>query len=211
MGDVPLTVGPWVFIGLGVAFIIAGVVQLTGARSSLVVALLLGIAVAIAPLAVSFPQKASDGDHVAEVARIGLSQQGADKAQHAMVVLDAMFAEIENELLPAVAQRLQLTDAALRQLIATDFPKVSRGLARWSEIQPKGHSLADKQTASVGDFAEADKIPYTTLPWLLVGSGGVLAGMAGVALVQTRRRTTATVDLDAGIPLASRDRVKVTS
>jgi hypothetical protein len=211
VGDVPLTVGPWVFIGIGVAFIIAGVFVLTGARSGLVAALLFGLAVAAAPLAVSFPQKASDGDRVAAVARIGLSQEGADKAQHAMVVLDAMFAEIDHDLIPAMEQRLQLSDAAFRQLIATDFPKVNQGLARWSEIRLKGHSLADKQTASVGDFAAADRIPYTTLPWLLVGSGGVLAGVASAALVQTRRRTANAIGSDARIPLASRDPEKVMS
>jgi len=209
VGDVPLTVGPWVFIGLGVTFVLVGVAVWTGARAGLVAALVLGAAVALAPFVVSFPQKASDGDHVAQVARIGLSQEGADKAQHAMVVLDQMFAEIEDDLLPAVRQRLDWSDAALHQLLADEFPRVSAGLARWSEIQPKGHSLADKQTASVEDFAEADQIPFTALPWLLVGSGACVGSVAAVALVRTRRRVTTLATAAGEVPARAEPLVPV--
>jgi hypothetical protein len=195
VGDVPVTVGPWMFLGLGVAFLAVGGLLLTGAaRSSVVAALVLGAAVAVAPFAVSFPQKASDGDHVAEVARIGLSQEGADKAQRAMVVLDAMFAEIEAELLPSLEQRLGLSESELQAFLAADFPRISEGLDRWPAIQPKGHSLADKQTASVDDFAEADRIPYTALPWLLIAAGAVLAVVAGAALFRTPRSPTPAAD-----------------
>lgn len=199
VGDVPLTVGPWVFLGLGIAFVVVGAVVLTGTRGMVAVALGLGVVVGAAPFVVSFPQKASDGNQVAEVARIGLSQDGADKAQYAMGVLDAMFAEIQDGLLPAVEQRLDLSPGELDELLATQFPKVRLGLERWAEIEPKGHSLADKQTASVDDFADADRIPFFALPWLLVGAGAILALASAAALVGPRSKRPADVtviDLD---------------
>lgn len=189
VGDIPITVGPWVFLGLGAALVAAGAVILRGSGSGPLVAtaLLSAVVVVVAPFVVRFPQKADDGEDLAAVARIGLAQDGAHAAQSATVVLDDMVIEVRGEMLPALGDALDLTDAELGAVLAEDYPAIDRLLADWDDIVPRGYALASNQQASVDDFADADALSFQTIPWLLAVPGAVALVAAGTLLLAGRR------------------------
>ena len=100
------------------------------------VAAALGLAMLVVPLALSYPRKASDARKVAAVGRVALSRQAATGAQTANGLIDNMVTQVKTQMVPALAQRLHLTTAALETSIATNYPAVAKGLAAWPSIKP---------------------------------------------------------------------------
>jgi hypothetical protein len=205
LGDLPITVGPWVFLGLGAGLLILGVVlhRRPGA-GPLTVAVVLGLTIAAAPVIVRFPQKAQDGEDVAEVARIGLSPEGADRAEFATVVLDELVIETTTEMLPALSDALGVSETRLAVVLAEEYPAVDQFLAAWDDIGPRAYSLAAKQQASVDDFADADELPFRAIPWLFAGPGFVAAAAAAAALLASRRDPAARA-VEVSAPDEARD------
>jgi hypothetical protein len=184
--NLPLTAAPWMFILLGGALAGAGAYGLRsrGSRALVPVAVLAAVAVAV-PLALRIPDKAYDARAVGDIARGGLSQQGADKATEIVNVLDRFVDQVRGGLIPALAHKAGVSPSDVDAQIAHDYPAVSRFLNRWDAIAegPNGAELAAKQEAAVDDFAKADKTPVLELPWLVIGPGALLLVLAGGALI----------------------------
>jgi hypothetical protein len=194
--NLPLTAAPWMFILLGAGLIGAGAYALRsrGPRALVPVAVLAGAAVAL-PFALGIPGNARDARDVGDIARGGLSQQGADTAEEIVVVLDRRVEQTRGALIPEIARRTGVTPSDIEAKFARDYPDVARLLNRWDAIAagPTGAELAAKQQAAVDDFAQADETPVLELPWLVIGPGIVLLVLAGGALLVGRVRSPATL------------------
>lgn len=189
----PITIVPWLFVGLGAGLLGAGALALATPRKwPVVVILALGLGAVIVPLALGIPGKARDARDIGDVARPGLSQQGADTAGEIVVVLDRMVAEADTRLIPDFAKRVGRPEPVVRAQLGRDFPAFATFLERWPSISkgPTGGPLAAKQKAVVSDFAEADETPVLELPWLVIVPGAFLALLAGVALARRREPAT---------------------
>ena len=186
----PITSAPWLFLVLGGLFAGAGVLTLRtpGSRGLAVVAVL-GAAAVILPLALSIPSKAQDARDVGDIARGGLSQEGADTAEEIVTVLDEMVQQVRDEMVPDIARQLDVTPSEVGAEIARDYPDVSLFLARWEAIAAgeTGAKLGATQQAVVDDFAQADETPVLELPWLVIGPGALLLLLSGGALLAGRR------------------------
>jgi energy-coupling factor transporter transmembrane protein EcfT len=183
-----LTTIPWILLALGAALIGLGVVVWrTGGRGPLRCVVVLGVAMLIAPLALSYPRKASDAKKVAAIGRVALSPQAAAGAQAANRLIDNMVTQVKAQMLPAVAQRLHLSTAALETTIAADYPAVAKGLAAWPSIKPGAVALVRLQVASVNDAAEMNGLDFTPLPWYIIGPGIALMLTGAVALTVRSR------------------------
>src|SRR3954447_6241795 len=184
--NLPLTAAPWMFILLGAALVGAGAYGLrsSGPRALVPVACVAACAVAL-PLALGIPGKAKDARAVGDIARGGLSAQGATKAQEIVDVLDRFVEQTRGALVPSLARQLGVTPSEVDAKLARDYPAVSRLLNRWDAIAagPTGAELAAKQRAAVDDFGQADKTPVLELPWLVIGPGALLLVLAGGALL----------------------------
>ena len=188
--SLPITSAPWLFLILGTLVVGAGVVVLRvpGPRGLTAVAVL-GVAAIALPLALGIPSKARDARDVGDIARGGLSQQGADTAEEIVTVLDKMVRQVRNEMVPDIARQLGVTPSDVDAEIARDYPDVALLLARWEAIAAgeTGAKLAATQQAVVDDFAQADETPVLELPWLVIGPGAVLLLVSGGALLVQRR------------------------
>ena len=186
----PLTAAPWLFLVLGSLVLAGGVVALRvpGRRGLVPVAALGAVAVAL-PLALGIPGKADDARAVGDIARGGLSQEGADTAQEIVVVLDELVEEVKFAMVPGLARPLGVTPSEVEAKIARDYPAVARLLDRWPAIAAgeTGAKLAATQQAVVDDFAAADETPVLELPWLVIGPGALLLVLAGGALLVLTR------------------------
>jgi hypothetical protein len=68
-----------------------------------------------------------------------------------------------------------------RKMTAERTASPAQGSGR---LRTKAFTIAAAQRAHVNDFAEADAVPFKTLPWLLIVPGIVLVVLAGIALVR---------------------------
>lgn len=184
----PLTTVPWILLALGGLLIgLGATIWRTRGRAPLMLAAVLGLAMLVVPLALSYPRKASDATKVAAVGRVALSRQAATGAQTANRLIDNMVTQVNTELVPALAQRLHLTQAGLETSIATNYPAVAKGLAAWPSIKPGAVELVRRQVASVPDAAKLNGLDFTPLPWYMIGPGIALLLTGGIALAAKRK------------------------
>jgi hypothetical protein len=184
----PLTTVPWILVLLGGGLVALGAIVLAvPGRVGVLVAGAVGLAMIVVPLALSYPQKATDAGKVAAVGRVALSAKAAAGAQQANRLIDGLVTQAQTQMLPAVAARLHETPAALEGTIAADFPAVTRGLAAWARIKPGAFDLVRRQVASVHDAAELNGLDFAPLPWLIIGPGIALLLLGGAAVIVGRR------------------------
>jgi hypothetical protein len=184
----PVTVLPWLLLGLGATFVGAGAVALrSGSAGAIAVTLGLGAAVVVGAFAFHLPAKFRATDRILPVARVSLSQKAADTATHTVNLVDRLVPEVEQKLVPALAEGLHTTPAAVGQLVAQRYPAVARGLKEWPSISPSAAQLAAAQRATVDDLRRGDGAPFETLPWLAIGPAALAALAAGTALLARPR------------------------
>jgi hypothetical protein len=182
-----LSTVPWILLAIGGGLIGLGlVVWRTRGRTPLLIAATVGTAMLVLPIALSYPQKASDATKVAAVGRVALSRQAATGALTANRLIDDMVTQVDTKMVPALAQRLHLTPSALESSIAANYPAVAKGLAAWPSIKPGAVELVRRQVASVPDAATLNGLDFTPLPWDMMGPGIALLLTAGIALTATR-------------------------
>lgn len=184
----PISVLPWVLLGVGAALIGAGAVALrSGSPGATAVTLGVGAAVVVGAFAFHLPAKFRATERILPVARVSLSQKAADTATGTVNLVDRLVPEVEQKLVPALAQGLHTTPTAVGQLVAQRYPAVARGLKEWPSISPSAARLATAQRATVDDLRRGDGAPFKTLPWLAIGPAALAALGAGAALLARSR------------------------
>jgi hypothetical protein len=179
----PISSVPWLMLGAGVALITVGVAAFgNSGRWPFAAIAVLGAGMAAVPLIFSMPQKGNDAKELKDLGDVALSQQAADRAQAATVMIDHTVPDTQTKLLPAVADRLRQSRHASTASVAEDFPDVSAGINAWPSIRPGAYQLAGVQADSVDDQNEARETPLGALPWLIIAPGFVLLAVGALAL-----------------------------
>jgi hypothetical protein len=185
----PVNSLPWIVLGLGVLVSGVAVVALaSGSRATLAAVLVVCAAIVAGAFAFSLPAKFGATSRVVAIGRVALSQRAADTATSTVATVDAMVREVRTRLVPALAARLGVAPSAVVARIATAYPAVARGLARWPSIRPGAADLAARQRATVAAFRTGDGLPFRTLPWLIIALAALLALLALAVLVVGQRR-----------------------
>jgi hypothetical protein len=117
----------------------------------------------------------------------------ADAVKGWQSTMEKMTAQLQGQMLPALAAQLNETPEQLTASLATGFPAVASGLPRLSAVFVDFGDKTKRLDASVGDFAKTKKIPYRTLPWLFIPPGVALVLGSAAAIAADRRRRPALV------------------
>lgn len=188
-----LTSVPWLLIGLGLV-LCAGGAAVSRRRGIWPVSgvLVIGAAMIVVPVAISLPAKVSQTSRVVALASIGLSPTSASRSEQASYAADAMVRQIHTDLLPAVAKRRRISIGELDRGLSIQSPALSRFLADWPTLAPANFAFAAAIRESVGEFAEAKRFPFETVPWLVIALGAMLVAVASGTLVTRRSRRVST-------------------
>jgi hypothetical protein len=188
----PFTVGPWLMVLFGLALIGMGLLVLRSGRTWPVVAAgVAGLALAVGPLAVSFPHKTSQSAALVDDLRPLITRPTADAVKGWQATMEKMTAQLQGQMLPALAAQLNETPEQLTATLATGHPAVASGLPRLGAVFTDFADKTKRLDASVGDFAKTKEIPYRTLPWLFIPPGVALVLGSAAALAARRRRSPA--------------------
>ena len=181
VASVPVTVGPWALLALGVGLMGAGVAMLMSPRvgPSVLVAVV-GLGLVIGPLVLDWPHKTTAAEEVAKAARSPFSPATANYVVTEVNTLDAAIVEIRVALLPNIARQLNMNSDQMAQYLTTNFPAFSHLLDRWQNgMGASAHTRALQQIEFGDEFRNADATPYRALPYLVIAPGVVL--LAGAA------------------------------
>jgi hypothetical protein len=180
----PVTTIPWMLVGAGLLLAGIGLAALrTPGRGPLVAVAVLGAGLVVLPLAWSLPGAASDAEKVVDVARPALSPKTTALATELNNATDQIVVDTQVGLIPAVADRTGVPVSELTRRLTREFPATMSYLADWPAIEDRNAVLLNAMSATYPDFRQAERIPFTTLLWLVIGAGIVLVLAAGAALL----------------------------
>jgi uncharacterized membrane protein YphA (DoxX/SURF4 family) len=152
-----------------------------------VVAILCGLAIAITPFAFSLNGNANGGERVTDRFRSTLSTDGLQALQSSFGTVVAMGDQLFGRTLPDVRRELHESPAQFRAELSRRYPAIADAQRQVPPViglvQPKVPGLL----ALHKDFQTVDSIPFlglpiSSVPWLLLGIGVVVAGL-GVAVL----------------------------
>ena len=179
-----LTTTPWLLLGAGVLLLGVGLVALRiPGRAPVGAIAVIGVGLIVVPLAWSLPGKTDDAETVVDVARAGLDPETATLSSSLNSATDQIVTDTQVGLIPDVADRTNVSAGRLTARLKREFPATMNYLAAWPSIEDRNAVLLDGMATGYSDFREAEKIPFTTLPWLVIGPGILLVLAAGAALV----------------------------
>ena len=121
-------------------------------------------------------------DRLTDGFRPVMTQSAIQTDRQDIAGLSAAGTEIQTELLPALAQQLNMTPAQLTTLMSSQYPDVVKGLNALPKITPTFNGLVNTLDQQRPLFASADAIPTkslpaTTVPWSLFAIGIIIVGL----------------------------------
>jgi hypothetical protein len=165
--------------------VVAAPAQPRRARSRILVALVvLGIALAAAPVAFQMFTRAPKGAEMLSDFKPFMTAERLDGYQHEIGQIDAAVHEVDG----SVTQRI-----GAKAVTGNDFAQLQ---AQWPTIHADMTDLLNTVQANRGNYDAVAALPsFTLFPWFFVIPGLLIAGAAGVALARPNARRTATVVL----------------
>ncbi len=164
-------------------------------RIALGAMVVIGAFLIVFPLATNLPGKSSATGEMMTAFRPQMATTALAQGVTDGQVMAAMGQQLNTQMLPALAAQLHMTPAQLSAFLASNYPAVGKGLAEFGTILPFFGNLNATMQAQQSNFQLADQIPTgfmppTSMTWLFVVPGGVLAlfGLFGLALPRSGRR-----------------------
>jgi len=181
----PYTVGPWMLIGFGILLVLLGlaVALRRGGRRTMAALALLGLFLAVMPVAVRFPQKASDGRQLVAALRTTLSRPTADQLRVWQTTVDKMTSQLQSGLLPAVAGQLHLSPQGMDDYLRRNVPALAAGLPALRATVTHMGTLVATVERNVPTYDKTRRIPFRALAWLFVIPGALVCVTAAVGLL----------------------------
>ena len=170
----------------------------TSRRWPLVVILVVGIGLALAPAAFRMFSRAPEGGTMIDEFRPFMNEQTITDFRGYLDEIGAARDETTNDLQPALGTPEEF---------AADYPQAAAFVEQWDGIDADMSDMLDTIDANRDEFDGVSSLPpFALFPWFFVIPGVLLAVLAGVSLVRTRRGrrplTTALVVLGVGLLLA---------
>jgi hypothetical protein len=171
--------------------------------------LVIGIALIVAPFAMSLPSKASAGQTIRNAARpIFLPASVRTSANYyygtfvklrTVAVGGAQAAGEVPELIAALVTQLHMTPAQVQQFLATGFPTIASLLGSFPQLVPVFQNvppgldyykpLINTMQANVSNYAKIDSLPdFRLFTWFFVVPGILLVLFSGLPLLLSLRR-----------------------
>ena len=186
--SLPATTVPWSIAVAGGLVVLVGIAIWTRPRFGAALALGLGVALVVLPLALSTPQRAGDADDLNANLEPIYTASLVTQAQGALSTVQAMGTQLQGEMLPALAQRLEMTPAQLQQMMATSFPATTAALQDLPEALPRFDTMVTAFEDNLENYDVLKPVGFAAIIWTVMGLGLATAVVGAVMLFWPRHR-----------------------
>jgi hypothetical protein len=184
--------------------------------------LVIGIALIVAPFAISLPSKASAGQDMlngfhpimqpASVRTTANYYYDTFTKLRPVAVGGVQAAAETPQMIAALAIQLHMTPAQVQQFLGTSFPAMGNLLGSFPQLVPVFENvppgldhykpLVDTMQANVNNYRQIDSLPnFNLFTWFFVIPGILLVLLGGLPLLLSlRRRTAVAAEVRAGSP-----------
>lgn len=162
-------------------------------RVAVVVALVIGVGVALAPVAFGMFGRAPAGGRMLDDFRPYMNDETISDFRGYMDAVDAAWAEADTDVLPAATAS------------GVEVPRpVTRWHDRWQAIDAEMNDMLTDIHAGLDNFEAVDALPpFALFPWFFVLPGLMVAGLGVVAIRSPRPRLFLAVLAAVGVALVA--------
>lgn len=159
-------------------------------RGAIIGALVIGLGLALAPLAFQMFDRAPQGAEMIDEFRPYMTPEQVELFQGYLTVIGAADAESQEVLAPTLADAGLLDDRPW----AEQFPLVATFNEQWPAIDADMSDLLATMERNLDNFGAVDALPsFQLFPWFFVLPGLAIAAVAAAALVVGRKRAPRTL------------------
>jgi hypothetical protein len=153
-------------------------------RGLLVAAVVVGLGLALAPVAFQMFSRAPGGGDMIDGFRPYMTEARIGRYQRDLDVIDDAHVEIGRSVLPALTDDLGLDKGE----IAARFPPFAKFTEDWPAIAADMGAMLRTMRADIPNYDAVDALPpFALFPWFFVVPGLLIAGLGIAALVASRR------------------------
>ncbi|WP_406288170.1 hypothetical protein [Embleya sp. NBC_00896] len=195
--DDPNTVVTYLYLVPGIILLVVGVGGLlfsfVGTKAvlstvCLTLAAVVGLGMVVGVFATGVIGKTKASEKMFTAFQPTFTDAGYKQARTDLDTLGAMATGMKTKSIPSMAALLRKPAPQFTAELATQYPKVGKGLLETDRILAKFSALVDNIGANIDTFKDADSIPdekteVSVMPWLLFGPGLAVFLLSGVALV----------------------------
>jgi len=185
--SLPATTVPWAMFGAGLLVLLIGLLMLRSLKTGGIAAIIVGLLLLFAPIALSLPTKASDADKLNANLKPVYTQALVTNATGALATIGAMGNEMQTKMLPALATQLKMTPADLQTFLASNFPATAQALQTMPASMERFNGLVKVFDKNLPNYNTLKPVGLANLIWTLMISGGLVAGLGAVATLKRRK------------------------
>src|SRR4051812_39181767 len=164
----------------------------TATRLAALIAVVAGIAIAIVPFAFSLAGNANGGERITDRFRFTFTGEGLQQLTGGYKTAVGMGSEFFGQTLPGVRRELHESPAAFRADLRAHYPAI---VAAEKQVPPVVAIVTPRVPALLAarsDFHKVDSLPFlglpiSSIPWLLLAIGVIVAGLGAVVLARPTR------------------------
>jgi len=144
--------------------------------------LLVGVALLIAPVGYKMFDRAPAGADMMKDFEPVLTRPNVTTFQGHMKTFGGMQAGI-NQMMPAFAQPMGMSEDQLNQMMQQQFPGVANGMGQMDMMGQDFSTVINVMDRNVDNFQKANQLPMRNMPWFFVIAGVTLIVLAGAQLL----------------------------
>ena len=179
--DLPATTVPWGLLLAGIALIGAGVLLYKPGWLGLGAVGGLGVLIIVVTLILSLIPKAADADDLNANLEPIYTQELVDGANGSLATVGAMGTQMQQQMLPALAGQLGMSDEELNGFLAGNFPNTAQALATLPDAMGRFNVLAENFENNLDNYETLKPVGFSSIIWTLFIGG--LVTLAAAALV----------------------------
>jgi hypothetical protein len=186
--DLPATTVPWGLTISGIVAIILGLLMVfVPGKVGSILAVILGAGLIIVPLILSLPQKAADADELNSNLEPIYTAELVDGAQQAVTTVAAMGTQMQDEMLPALAEQLGMSQEELGQFLGANYPATAAAMQALPTSLERFTNFAQTFANNLDNYETLKDVKFVPIVWTIIIGGVVivLAGGAGLVIKET--------------------------
>lgn len=182
MSSLPATTFPWGLVAVGIATAIIGILMFRTVRLGAILALGLGFLMIVSATLLSWPSKTAKADNLNSALATVMTEEQANGAQGALVVVSEMGDEMQNVMLPALATQMGMTTSEMTTYMTESFPAVGAMFGSMDEVQGRFESMANTMSANLDNYDTIKPLSMEPINWFFIVAGALIVMLGGLAL-----------------------------
>ena len=198
--SIPATTIPWALLIAGIVSLALGVFMWFVPRTGGIIAIVLGAMLVAVPFALSLPTKAADADQMNANLQPVYTQALITQANAAVTTVGTMGTEMSGTMLPALAEKLGMTEEQLQAFLGENFPATATALQNMPASMERFQGLVGTFEANLDNYDTMKSVSFEPIIWTVIVGGAVMLVMGIWAFAVGRRPEETVIEEAKPVP-----------